>query len=137
MSEHIFALLVHDQPEPFESLKRTLKDLSVETYSVGTCKEAEDMIAHCKPQVVFAERAVADGSWVNISKMAEAADVPLSVIVVGTYPDTRLYLSVMERGAFDFVAPPFEHEPINFVIRSAALHAHRRREASVQASLAN
>jgi DNA-binding NtrC family response regulator len=137
MSEHIFALLVHDRSEPFESLKRTLRDLSVETYSVGTCKEAEDLIAHCKPQVIFTEYAVADGSWVSISKMAEAADVPLSVIVVGTYPDTRLYLSVMERGAFDFVAPPFEHEPLNFLIRSAALHAHRRRGASAHAALAN
>jgi FixJ family two-component response regulator len=64
--------------------------------------------------------------------MADEADVPVNVIVVGNQPDTRHYLSVMERGAFDFVAPPFEHEPLSCVVRSAAQDVHRRREASAQ-----
>jgi len=134
MSDHIFALLVHERSEPFETLRRTLKDLSVETFSVGTCKEAVDLITNCKPHIVFTDSAVSDGSWVSISNIAEQAEVPVSVIVVGTVPDTKLYLSVMERGAFDFIAPPFEHEPLNFVIRSAALNAHRRRELTACAS---
>ena len=136
MNNHIFALLVHDRTEPFEGLKRTLKDLSVETYSVGTCKEAMDLITQCKPQVIFADSMVADGSWLSIANMAEQADVPASVIVVGAVPNTKLYLSVMERGAFDFVAPPFEHEPLKFIIRSAALQSHRRRETAAQAMAA-
>lgn len=130
LSEHLFALLVHDHSEPFESLRRTLRDLSVETYSVATCKEAEDLITQCKPHTIFTEGSLVDGSWANFLNMAESAGVPLSVIVVGELPNTRHYLSVMERGAFDFVTPPFEHEPLNFVVRSAALNAHRRRQAS-------
>jgi DNA-binding NtrC family response regulator len=109
--------------------------LSVETYSVATCKEAQELITHCKPHIVFAENSVADGSWVSILNMAEAEDVPLSVVVVGSVPDTRHYVSVLERGAFDFVAPPFEHEPLNFVVRAAALAAHRHREASARADV--
>ena len=135
MTEHLFALLIHDHPEPFEALKRTLRDLSIETYSVASCKDAEDLITQCKPQIIFTDGSLLDGSWLSVLNMAEAADVPLSVIVVGAFPDTRLYLSVMERGAYDFVAPPFEHEPLNFVVRSAALNAHRRREASSPASV--
>jgi DNA-binding NtrC family response regulator len=135
MSQHLFALLLHDHPEPFEGLKRTLRDLSVETYSVSTCKEAMDLIAHCKPHVIFSENSVVDGSWVSVLNMAEAAEVPLSVIVVGDHPDSRHYLSIMERGAFDFVAPPFEHEPLNFVVKGAALDAHRRRVAAAVASV--
>ncbi len=130
MSEHLFALLVHDHPEPFESLRRTLRDLSIETYSVATCKEAEDLITQCKPHIIFAESALGDGTWASVLNMAESADVPLSVIVVGALPNTRHYLSVMERGAFDYVTPPFEHEPLNYVVRSAALNTHRRRQAS-------
>jgi DNA-binding NtrC family response regulator len=130
MSEHLFALLVHDHPEPFESLRRTLRDLSIETYSVATCKEAEDLIAQCKPHIIFAESSLGDGTWASVLNMAESADVPLSVIVVGALPNTRHYLSVMERGAFDYVTPPFEHEPLNYVVRSAALNTHRRRQAS-------
>ncbi len=137
MSEHLFALLIHDQSETFETLRRTLKELSVETYSIASCKEAEDLISQCKPHIIFTESSVADGSWMTIFNMAAAADVPLSVIVVGTFPDTRLYVSVMERGAFDFVAPPFEHEPLNFVVRSAALNTLHRRQALALAALAS
>lgn len=129
MSENLFALLVHDHLGPFESLTRTLRDLSVETYSVESCKEAEDFVSHCRPPIIFTGKSLVDGSWVSILNIADSADVPISVIVVGAVPDMDLYLSAMERGAFDFVAPPFEHEPLNFVIRSAALDTHRRKEA--------
>ena len=136
MREHLFALLIHDRSEPFEALRGTLRELSVETYSVETCKEAKELIAQCEPHIVFTESSLADGSWVSVLRMAENAGVPLSVIVVGTLPDDRLNLSVVERGAFDFVAPPFEREPLDSVIRSAALDVHRRREASAQAVFA-
>jgi DNA-binding NtrC family response regulator len=135
MSENLFALLVHDHPEPFESLKRTLKDLSVGSYSVKTCKEAGDLISYCKPQIIFAESAVTDGSWVSVINKAEEAEVPLNVIVVAAQPDPQLYMRVMERGAYDFVAPPFEHEPLNLLLHSAAEDTHRRREALAQAAL--
>jgi len=136
MSERLFALLVHDHPGPFESLKRALRDLAVETYSVETCKEAEDLISQCRPHLVFTENALPDGSWVNILNVAEASNVPLNVIVVGAFPDTHSYLSAMERGAFDFVAPPFEREPLSFIVRSAELDARHRREATALTGVA-
>ena len=136
MSERLFALLIHDRREPFDDLRRTLKDLSIETYSVETCQEAKTLISQCRPQIIFTENSLPDGSWVSIQEMAEEAAVPLSVIVVGKIPDTRHYLSVMERGAFDFVAPPFEHKPLSCVVQSAAKDVHRRREASAQRAFA-
>jgi PleD family two-component response regulator len=135
VSEHLFALLVHTKTEPFEALRETLHRLSVETFSVENCQQVHDLISQCKPHIIFTERWLADGSWLTISDMAEAAQVPVSVIVVAPVPDTRLYLSVMERGAFDLVAPPFEHEPLSFVVRSAALSAHQRREAQMHATM--
>jgi len=129
MNDNVFALLVHDQVEPFESLRRVLRELSVTTFSIGTCKQAKDLIRQCQPYIVFTESALADGSWVSILEMAESADVPVSVVVVGSHPDTHYYLSAMERGAYDFVAPPFEHESLDFVVRSAALNAHHRRQS--------
>jgi len=129
MNEHVRALLVHGRTEPFESLKRTVRELSVETYTVATCQQAEKLIPRCSPDIIFTESSVADGSWISICNLAQAAELPPSVIVVGKIPDTQLYLAVMEGGAFDFVAPPFEHESLKFVIRSAVLNNHYRREA--------
>ncbi len=137
MIDRLFALLVQNRPEVFEPLRMALRDLSVEAYSVATCQQAYDLIPQCKPQIIFTESFLVDGSWISIAEMAEVANVPLSVIVVGAVPDTRLYLSVMERGAFDFIAPPFEHEPLEFVIRSAALNTSRCRKAMAKAAMAN
>jgi DNA-binding NtrC family response regulator len=129
MNEQVFALLVHDRAEPFGSLRRSLGELSVTTYSISTCKRAREIIRQCQPQVVFTESALADGTWISILEMAESSDVPPSVVVVGSHPDTRHYLSAMERGAYDFVVPPFEREPLKFVVRSAALNACTRRDS--------
>ena len=136
MSENVFALLVHDRPEPFESLRQTLRKLSVETYSVNTCKEAAEIIGHCRPHIIFTASAVGDGSWASLLDLAEAANVHLDVIVVAAAPDTQLYISVMERGAFDFVAPPFEVTPLQFVVRSAELDVRLRRAATSLAAAA-
>jgi DNA-binding NtrC family response regulator len=130
MSDHLFVLLIHDRPGRFDSLRQVLRDLSLETYSVKSCKEASDLIAQCRPHIVFTQASLADGSWLTVQRIAEETKVPLSVIVVADVPDTRKYVSIMERGAFDFVAPPFEHEPMRFVVRSAALDAQRRRDAA-------
>ena len=35
MSEHLFALLIHNDSETFESLRQILRALSVETYSLA------------------------------------------------------------------------------------------------------
>ncbi len=136
MTDRVFALLVHDRPETFSALKRVLGDLGVETSSVTSCQEAKHLISECKPHVVLTEDALADGSWMRIQRMAEDSNVPLNVIVVSPLADTKQYISAMERGAFDFVAPPFEHEPLKFVVRSAALDADRRRQGSLQSLMA-
>ena len=135
MKEHLFALVVHDCPEPFESLKRTLRELSVEAFSIETCREAENLIGQCRPHLIFTQGGLQDGSWLRVLNLAEASDPSPKVIVVGAFPDTRLYLSVMEKGAFDFVAPPFEPLPLGFVVRTAELDV-RRRDALARAAVA-
>ncbi len=137
MSDHLFALLVHERAEPFENLRRILWELSVETFSVKTCKEAQDLITQCKPRVIFTENALADGSWLSLLNTAEAADVPLSLIVVGSgaAPDAHAYVSVLDRGAFDYITPPFDHEPLSFLVKSADMETQRRRQATARAAV--
>ncbi len=135
MMDHLFALLVHERPEPFNHLKRILWELCVETYSVSSCKEAQELIAQCKPHVIFAESALADGSWLSLLNIAEADGVPVN-LVVGANPKTPESVSMIDRGAFDCIAPPFEHEPLSFLVKSAELDTRRRRQAAARAAAA-
>jgi DNA-binding NtrC family response regulator len=137
MNKQPFALLIHEPAEHFECLRESLKQLSVHTYSISTCRQAENLLSQCKPDLIFTESCVEDGSWLTILNLAEATRVPLSVVVVGSQPDTQLYTSVMELGAFDFVVPPFERESLDFVVKSAALNTHRLRGVMVHAAVAS
>jgi DNA-binding NtrC family response regulator len=119
MTGNLIALMVHTQRNPFDLLRWRLENMSIDTISVQTCREAREVLAQVKPHLLFTECALADGSWASVMEMAQSEEVPLNVIVVGQTPDTKTYLSVMERGAFDFIVPPFEREPLNFVVRCA------------------
>jgi FixJ family two-component response regulator len=48
--------------------------------------------------------------------------------------DTKFYVSAIERGAFDFVLPPFELGGLRHVVRTAGLHVRDRRRAQTQPS---
>ena len=109
MNDHLLALLVYDQPHPLESLKvvlEDLNDLSVETCSVRTCEEARRLVPQAQPHLIFTDISLPDGSWRDVVGMAEEANSPVDVIVVGAHQDIRLYVSVLEGGGFDFVLPP-------------------------------
>jgi len=62
--------------------------------------------------------------------MAEKFDSPVNVIVVSATEDALLYMSALERGAFDFVLPPFERQGLDFVVRSGGEDARHGRHAT-------
>ena len=136
MCDRFFAILVCDQFNPLESLKLALKNLEVETFCVPTLEAARRLIPQTDPHVVFTATSVADGSWVDVVNLANEARTPFNVIVVSANKDTKLYLSTLERGAFDFVLPPFEHQALDFVVQSAGQDARRRRQLLAHAAVA-
>ncbi len=134
MKEKVFAFLIHDDPNSLIDLKSILRKMGVETFSVRNIREAERLIPQTQPQMVFVDTSLRDGSWKDAMKLAETADVPLDVIVVGPGTDINLYLSAMERGAFDFVASPFQLEPLEYIVQSAALDVRARKQAQAGAA---
>jgi two-component system, repressor protein LuxO len=130
VAEQISALLIHDGAEHFAALRRMLRDLSVDTCTVSTCLEAASLISRRRPDVIFTESTLRDGSWADILNLARRAAVPLSVVVVAAHADMHSYLSVMEGGAFDFVVPPFEHESLDYVVKLAQRACHPRQRLS-------
>ena len=126
MPHQSLVLLAHDHSRILESLRFALDDLSVETHSVHTCSELARVISHRNPRLVFTDTSLPDGTWADVIGIVEKR-VPTNVVVVGAHDDIGLYLSVLDRGAFDFIIPPFEREALNFVVKSAASDALGRR----------
>lgn len=123
------ALLVSDRDGSFESLGALLKTRGIEVWSSRTYKETAHLLGQAEPEVVFTATERGDGTWCDIVTLAEKIRLAANVIVVGKTIDTRLYLTAMEYGAFDFILPPFEIDAIDHVVRVAAENARNRRKA--------
>ena len=123
----LIALLVPGADESFTNLKALLKEQSVEVWSAQTFDQVAHLLDQTHPELIFTSTTFCDGSWRDIIGLGENASVPVNVIVVGNHRNTRLYLSTMDYGAFDFILPPFEPEPLAHVVTVAADNIRSRR----------
>jgi DNA-binding NtrC family response regulator len=129
------ALLLHNSSSPLMALTQGLRGLSVRTRQARTCVEASQILnAPEPPEVVFTETELPDGNWQDVVRLAQAAPKPTNVIVVSRLVDIRLYVEAVEKGAFDFIAPPFEPLELAHVLRCAVGNVAARR--NVQAGTA-
>jgi DNA-binding NtrC family response regulator len=136
MNERISVLLVCDRLQGAEELRAALKETCADVSSVRTCEEVRRLIGETQPLVVFTGITLPDGTWKDVLNLAEHASAPPNVIVVNSTDNLRLYLEAIENGAFDFVVPPFDQEPVGFLAQTAAAAARWRRGPKVQTAAA-
>ena len=118
MMPEISAILLHDAAGPLPELKRALESQSVKTRMVATCREVTRLLGSSDaPLLIFTDRQLPDGTWSDVVRLACQAPTPASVIVVSRLVDVSLYLDTLERGAFDFIVPPFESAGLAHIVR--------------------
>ena len=133
MKELVTALLVHSAKEPLATLKGVLERQSVKTTWVQTCAEALEILElGPAPHLVFTDTVLPDGTWERVLTLAGNAAQFANVIVVSATADIRLYIETVERGAWDFIAPPFAEVEVAHVVRCAMENVHKRRAALEQ-----
>jgi DNA-binding NtrC family response regulator len=108
MQTKLRALLVHDQEEPWTGLTPLLEWQGIATSRVRNCAEAEFALGSSEPHLlVLTEPVLPDGTWAEILDLAGRMPSPVPVVVVSRHVDVDLYLDVLEKGAWDFIVPPF------------------------------
>jgi DNA-binding NtrC family response regulator len=131
MVEKITALLVSDGQEPFEKLGLALENQGVKSYRARSTAEVQAWLNGPEsPQMIFTDTAFHGGTWADILTLAARHRVP--VIVVSRFVDLDLYIHSLERGAFDFIVPPFVSADLAHVVRCAVWN--RSNERTLQAS---
>jgi DNA-binding NtrC family response regulator len=131
MRRKVTALLVFHLTKPYIDMEAALAKLAVSIERAQTLGEAGHILSRVNPPLlVFTESELPDGDWTDVVSLAARVSSPVSVIVVGQEIDTKLYASVIEVGAFDFITPPFDALELAHVVRCAADHALARREAA-------
>jgi DNA-binding NtrC family response regulator len=125
----IWAVAIHDHIEPCAELEGILRDLSVEVRAAKRCSEAWGLISKYQPSLVFVDLNVWRQSHNAIVNMAIEADQTFNIIVVGSLPDIEKYVSAIERGAFNYIAPPFSHDVLALVVQAAVADSRERRKS--------
>ena len=127
----VTALLIFHRTEPYNDLEAALEKLAVRVGRVRSLAEAYDVLSTVNlPLLIFTESELPDGNWADVVSLSARASSPVNVIVLGQEIDTKLYVSVIEGGAFDFMAPPFEALGLAHVVHCAADNALMRRQAA-------
>ncbi len=120
MDSKLSAALVHDRQEPFSALKLALEQQGIEIFQPRGCDDLRQLFKQPRPpQLVFTDTTLPDGTWKNVLALAANAREPVHVIVVAPFVDPKLYLEVLESGAFDFIVPPFLVSDLAHIVRCA------------------
>jgi DNA-binding NtrC family response regulator len=130
MTERITALLVHQNSETLATLRGALERQGMRIIHAQSRAQAKRMLGGLNPApLVFTDTQLPDGTWADVLALAQRAKLPVNVIVVARVVDTRFYVDVIETGAFDFLAPPFNATDLAYVVRSAMDNVFARRAA--------
>jgi two-component system, NtrC family, C4-dicarboxylate transport response regulator DctD len=133
LKRRLFALVVHDRPEPCQALKPVLRRLGVDTFSVSGCADALLLLEQTHPHLIFTDTQLPDGMWIDLVNLADGAAVPACVILVGPSKDPKMFQAALKYGAFDFISPPFDAETVSQILSQAMTLVRTRRESRSRA----
>jgi len=69
-----------------------------------------------------------------VLSLAAKASEAVNVIVVARVADMRVYIDTIQRGAYDFITPPFVASDLTHVVRCAVENVRGRRHGQVRAA---
>ena len=135
MTERITALIVHQNSETLATLQGALERQGMNIIHAQSRAQAKRLLGGLNPApLVFTDTQLPDGTWADVLALAQKAQLPVNVIVVARVVDTRFYVDVIETGAFDFLAPPFNAVDLAYVVRSAMNNVVARRASPPRAA---
>lgn len=120
MQQGCSVLLVSGQGATDFALRKVLREAGVQVHSVQSCAEVRQVLRDGRvPCVLFCDASLPDGTWADILSLATRGALEIPVIVVSRVVDIKLYIDALEKGAADFIVPPFYRGDIAHVLKCA------------------
>jgi DNA-binding NtrC family response regulator len=125
VAERIIAVLVQDQNEVFGPLRLHLHQQRIPACVARSCADLLPLLAqHGCQQVVSSDTSLTDGIWADVLVVSSRSCDLTPVTMVSRLVDVRLYMDALERGAFDFIVPPFNAAGLEHIVRSVISRRH-------------
>lgn len=124
-------LVVDDEPASRYGIKKALTPFKLSIQEAGEGKQALEMISQLNPDLVILDINLPgmDG----LSVLAEATRLNHSplVIVITAYGSEKVAVEAMKRGAYDYIAKPYEIEDLRLTV-ARALEKLQLKEENLQ-----
>jgi DNA-binding response OmpR family regulator len=127
--EKIVTLLaIENSSEDLASLRAVVSNSNWTMQEAVSCKSALNYLRRHRIPVVLCDRTLSDGTWKDVYyQLLELPEVPL-LIVTSRLADDSLWAEVLNLGAYDVLAKPYERTELVRVVGSAWLHWKQRPE---------
>ncbi|MGH9470006.1 MAG: hypothetical protein ACRD1N_06670 [Terriglobia bacterium] len=102
-----------------KALSAALRFAGVEPVFTSTLREAKDVLGREPVAVVFCQSELEDGNFRDILDSHEARRENVPVVVCAPFYDSKLYIDAMGCGAYDFIAYPYAHKEVDWILHGA------------------
>ena len=125
--EKIVTVLAIDQnSEELAPLRALFSQSNWKLYEAHSSNAALAYLRRTRIPVVLSERDLPDGNWKDLHyQLLELPEIPL-LIVASRFADESLWAEVLNLGAYDVLAKPFDRTELVRVVASAWLHWRQR-----------
>jgi DNA-binding NtrC family response regulator len=121
-------LVVDDEAAARYGMRRALETESFTVLDAATLADAERLVASACPDAVILDLKLNQESGLDWLPTLAASENPPPVIVVTAYGSERLAVEAMKRGAFDYLAKPFDIDELRVLARNAVELSRLRSE---------
>ena len=120
MKTKVTAMVIMAQERRLPLLE-ALESCGIDLLLVCNCNEGRRMLEiQPQVQVVLADAALPDGDWREVLQIVAQAGVNAEVVVCSRLGDHKLWIDVLEQGAYDVLVEPYECEEVRRIVEAAA-----------------
>jgi two-component system response regulator AtoC len=120
-------LLVDDEEAIRFALSEVMEVSGIEVRTAGSAHEALTKIDGA--DVVVTDYAMPGGNGLELLDQVRALDPSIPVIVLTAHGSERIAVEALKRGAYDYIAKPFDNDEVAYSVRRACETRSLRRQA--------
>jgi len=112
-------LIIDDEPAARYGMRRALEKQGYAIVEAENTREAEEVITGSRPAVVLLDVKLASESGLDyLPDIVSRREAPV-VIIVTAHGSERMAVEAIKKGAYDYLAKPFDVEELRILVRNA------------------
>jgi DNA-binding NtrC family response regulator len=112
-------LIVDDDKDFRFNLSSILRDAEYEVRTASNGRQAIKEVVRCAPSITLLDFQLPDMDGIKVLEEIRKIDQSLPIIMITAYGDVKEAVKAMKRGAFDYIAKPFDNEELILIIKKA------------------